>query len=426
MATYTIQDTSLVNIADAIRAKTGDTAEMTPAEMVVAIQGITTGGGDDDVPATITGGTYFDYGGDWDYFVNKYADRISIAGGYDLNSIFYESELSDLSDVSMTAYHSNHITTLTNTFYKCYKLQELPQMSYISTVSATDQVKMLYNYKEAFNYCYALRIIPDDWLPLNTFNTSGSSTTTTITNFLAQCFSLQKVPKFLIQNQQWGSSTAKYTNAFQNCYYLQSITDLPVSNYTLTTNNFTNAFRNCFSLKHLTFKTNNGTPKTAQWKNQVIDLTYTGNLISTTLPPSGNPIDTTGLVNVNTNALYNAHKNSEDWYSRNYFTYTRESAVETINSLPDTHAYGTNTIKFGWNASWSGVQNPTVNASTGNVSVTNITIQNSVYTGQVPRATHIQAGNWPDELSAEEIAVATAKGWTVTILNTISGTSFDP
>lgn len=45
MSNYVIQDTSLVNIANAIRSKTGESALLTPAEMVAAINSITTGGG---------------------------------------------------------------------------------------------------------------------------------------------------------------------------------------------------------------------------------------------------------------------------------------------------------------------------------------------------------------------------------------------
>jgi hypothetical protein len=47
MAEYLIQDTTLDAIADAINAKTGKSAAMTPAEMVTEIESIETGGGGD-------------------------------------------------------------------------------------------------------------------------------------------------------------------------------------------------------------------------------------------------------------------------------------------------------------------------------------------------------------------------------------------
>ena len=65
--------------------------------------------------------------------------------------------------------------------------------------------------------------------------------------------------------------------------------------------------------------------------------------------------------------------------------YNHDSAVETINSLPDTSEYlatagGTNTIKF---RNYSGA---------------------------------CTDGGGTNDLTPEEIAVATAKGWTVTIV----------
>ena len=63
-----------------------------------------------------------------------------------------------------------------------------------------------------------------------------------------------------------------------------------------------------------------------------------------------------------------------------YSRYNHDSAVETINSLPDTSAYGTNTIKF---------------------------------KGSAGSATD---GGAINTLTEEEIAVATAKGWTVSLI----------
>ena len=44
MANYIIQDTTLTNIADAIRNKTGATSTLTPAQMVAAINSLSSGG----------------------------------------------------------------------------------------------------------------------------------------------------------------------------------------------------------------------------------------------------------------------------------------------------------------------------------------------------------------------------------------------
>lgn len=146
--------------------------------------------------------------------------------------------------------------------------------------------------------------------------------------------------------------------AFENCEKLSEALNLPVlvlnSGLALTDDQFSlNAFYNCYSLSRITFETNaDGSPIVAQWKAQKIDLThYVG--YSGTTTSVGDSV------------------------------YNHDSAVETINSLPDTSAYlasagGTNTIKF---------------------------------TGAAGSAT---AGGAINTLTEEEIAVATAKGWTVT------------
>jgi hypothetical protein len=88
---------------------------------------------------------------------------------------------------------------------------------------------------------------------------------------------------------------------------------------------------------------------------------------------------------VKDDATYQALKNDPDWFSIKveYSRYNHDSAVETINSLPDTSAYlatagGTNTIKFK-GASGSKTDGGAINT-----------------------------------LTEAEIAVAAAKGWTVT------------
>ena len=55
MATYKIEDTTLTNIADAIRTKGGTTATLTPTQMPDAISAIQTGegGGGSVIPAGI-------------------------------------------------------------------------------------------------------------------------------------------------------------------------------------------------------------------------------------------------------------------------------------------------------------------------------------------------------------------------------------
>jgi hypothetical protein len=126
-----------------------------------------------------------------------------------------------------------------------------------------------------------------------------------------------------------------------------------------------------------------------KWKNQILALgSYIGYVYGTyaqyiTNYNSGITTD----KKVTNNENYQALKNDPDWYTENsdYSRYNHDSAVATINSLPDTSAYlatagGTNTIKF--------------KRSSGKLT----------------------DGGAIENLTADEIAVAAAKGWTVTLV----------
>ena len=136
-------------------------------------------------------------------------------------------------------------------------------------------------------------------------------------------------------------------------------------------------------MKAQSFALNNGVPYTVTWKSQVISLgiyvgyyQYKSDILNYN---SGITAD----KEVKDDATYQALKNDPDWFTCdvNYSRYNHDSAVATINSLPDTSAYlatagGTNTIKF---------------------------------KGQAGALTD---GGAINTLTEEEIAVAAAKGWT--------------
>lgn len=175
---------------------------------------------------------------------------------------------------------------------------------------------------------------------------------------------------------------------------LDKAVGLPVNEVSkIASNMFRDTFTNCCRMKSAVFDTNDdSTVKTANWKSQTID--FAGANVSRAV---GVTFSDGYILNYNsgitadkcvrTDEDYQALKNDEDWftYDISYSRYNHDSAVETINSLPDTSAYlatagGTNTIKF------RGV------------------------------AGSLTDGGAINTLTAEEIAVATAKGWTVTLV----------
>ena len=88
----------------------------------------------------------------------------------------------------------------------------------------------------------------------------------------------------------------------------------------------------------------------ATWKNQSIDLTNEVGYASTTYTDMTSRYNSgiTEDKEVKDDATYQALKNDEDWYSKDfkYSRYNKTSAIETISTLPDVSAGSGNTIKF--------------------------------------------------------------------------------
>ena len=189
-----------------------------------------------------------------------------------------------------------------------------------------------------------------------------------------------------------GNPVARYNYAIYygmlwNCYVLDEVVNMPIP-YTAewTSNATANTIQSCHRLKNFTFAMPDGKPYVMKWKNQTMDFTtyvgyasLSGNVVSYN---SGITAD----KEVKDDATYQALKNDPDWFTLKpeYSRYNHDSAVATINSLPDTSEYlaakgGSNTIKF---------------------------------KGSCGSATD---GGAINTLTEEEIAVAASRGWTVTL-----------
>jgi hypothetical protein len=288
-----------------------------------------------------------------------------------------------------------------------FKADTIVNMDSLFEESAILEVPIINNaYPEAleklFYRCRYLRYLPEDlgttwnWNRLHTYKYAY------LNHIFSHCFSLRKIPEYFLSNL-WGVSTTTssvaYNNMFYYCYALDEINNIPVHQGTLTSNCFGSTFNACHRVKNITFATNeDGTAKTANWKSQTIDLSSN----SIGWASSENNIlnynsgitkdDLIKSTNYSSLAEYTAAMESNpNWYTTQYelSRYALNSAIATINSLPDTSAYlasagGTNTIKFK-GAQGSGREIDGVNQRISN-------------------------------LTAEEIAVATAKGWTVSLV----------
>lgn len=291
---------------------------------------------------------------DWgikNWFLNKYQDKIQTQHIRGIQSALDYFPLSTIPfKINMTPPFDDNRTDI--------YLQYLCQGSKIKTL---DNVFVLpddpSSYTFAMGHCFReasyLRTVPSNLLILS---------------------------KYLPTNNSSNSNCLFYYG-FYNCFVLDELVGIGVPNNGhdkyMKSNKFYNTFSQCRHLKRMTFEPN----QTAEWASQTIDLTnYVGYGYLTSYGLSS-------TKQIKDDTTYQALKDDPDsWTSDiNYARYNRTSAVETINSLPDTSAYlatagGTNTIKF---------------------------------KGEAGAKTD---GGAINTMTEEEIAVATAKGWTVSFV----------
>lgn len=268
----------------------------------------------------------------------------------DADYCFYEFTLNiDLTNLTFYMRNSSN-----NTISQMFAYSNLPSLPHI--------VGIVSNCGSIFQSCY-MESIPDnffdDFILQEISGYIGGYVQ--CDSIFQGCKNLTKVPSLKafkqLQSTRVPSSSYYnfYHNLFSSCHGLQEIRDLPIV-YGINSAAKENLFQSTVSyvekLSSFTFEPN----QTARFSSQTLDFTkYTGFADGYPQPK---------LI-----------KDS---------VYNHDSAVETINSLPDTSAFlaeagGTNTIKF--------YRNQGANTEGGAI------------------------GN----LTAEEIAIAAAKGWTVAL-----------
>lgn len=435
----------LTAIADAIRAKDGSTALLTLDEMPEAIAAIeipsipdgggSSGSGDSGIPEeafTITGDCSYRFANNgWNWFVELFANKITTKDITNATYIFNKcSNLNDIpftinlkantqnievryaffNDSNITKVRINVPTTsslsdLSYMFGNCSKLKDINSFSCNHTTykgldylfyycTSIEQLPYIYNaYPSSlynmFSECQRLRAIPEDYFDTWNFSRMDTYGYSMASGIFNGCISLRQIPQKILNHlvnntvEKSGSYNA-YSNMFNRCYTLDEIVGLPVDTVSKHISNiFSTTIPSNHRLKNFTFATNeDGSPKVAQWKLQTLNFAdnftgYASNASNITGFNSGITAD----KEVKDDATYQALKDNPDWFTCNvaYSRYNHDSAVATINSLPNTIAFGTNTIKF--------------NGKSGSAT----------------------DGGAINTLTEEEIAVAAAKGWTVTL-----------
>lgn len=370
MAKVFIEESSLTAIGEAIRSKTGKTELLSPASMATEITSITTGGGGDVEEIVLTGNcTYACSNPAWNVFFDKIKTEEITTGEYMFNG---NSGIKTIPfDINFSgAYNS------ANDMFASSGLEVCPKINNFANN----------NCGNMFGNAERLREINDDNIEVVSV---GGGDHAYHYNMCMGCKSLRKAPiKFINTVTKGEQSTHYYYHSspiqlFDLCYALDEIIGLYPTNVALTSNAYGTTVRNCSRIKDFTFELDeNGQPYVRNWKNQMIDLSQGVGAASGTYHILDFNSGITADKEVTDDATYQALKNDPDWFttSKWYARYNHDSAVNTINSLPDVSSGSGNTIKFlaGYGKNTDG--------------------------GAI------------NTLTEEEIAVATAKGWTVSLV----------
>lgn len=263
-----------------------------------------------------------------------------------------------------------------NMFFGCANLQSLPKINNAYPGGAA----------QIFSGCKSIVEIPDDYFDDWNWSRLQTNAAAQMNGMFSGMSSLRRIPTKVLNNLYGKqiSSSAPYPSLFSNNWALDEVIGLGVSTgANLQANRFTYTFDYCCHIKDIIFQTlEDGQPQIAIWNYQTIDLTVNVGYVSPISEYSDifNRAGLTADKKVVDDITYQALKNDPDWWTEdvNYSRYNHDSAVRTINSLP--RQGNRCAIKF----------KGTSGAKTDGGAISTLT--------------------------EEEIAVATSKGWTVSLV----------
>ena len=371
-----LNETKLL-IKDAIKNKGVAVEEDTPFREYANKIASISASADDIEPIVLTGDcTNACSGAMASAYINLFGNTVSTSGITNSTKMFLSSKLTN---IPFELNYGNSNSTIDYTFNNC-NLESIPKMNNCSP----------YATRSLFQNCRYIREVPEDidsWFNWSYIDSNNADRT----YMFFECCSLRKMPPAGFFNHAFataGYNESIYCYTFSVCYVLDEILDYPIPySGTWTSNSFRTFLDNTERLKNFTFATLDGAPYVMNWKSQTMDLSYYVGYTSSTSHILNYNSGIAADKEVTDDATYQALKDDPDWFTTKvaYSRYNHDSAVATINSLPDTSAYltangGTNTIKF------------------------------------KGAAGELTDGGAINTLTEEEIAVATAKGWTVTLV----------
>lgn len=342
---------------------------------------VASSGGGDMEPMVLSGNCNYACSGQLaNAMVEKYGHLISTNGITSASFMFQGYKFDTIPfDINFVTY-----AAAASDMFNSANIKELPVVNNLKMSNS--------GMSSFFAKCTYLREVPDgfssnwDWSGMTGVNYTGTS-------MFQSDMSLRYIcPDFLNKATKTGSN-AYYSHPFYNmfsyCYNLDAIKNLSPGTATAVTGNlFQGTFNQNSSLREFTFEWADewqDSGLTANWQKQTIDLSkYTGYFQSapSSFYNSGRSME----KRITDATTYQQYKLDADAWTTdaNYAFYNRASAVKTIKSLPDCSAY--------------------LASSGGTANVIK-------FKGEAGASTEAGAIN---TMTDAEIAVATAKGWTVT------------
>ena len=382
MANVLVEESSLSNIASAIRVKNGSTAVYKPGEMAAAITNLPTGGGDTE---TITfsrdiGFLFASNGGSalYEAVKNKNLVFSNIQFG---RGVFYDMSTNDtITPFTIHLLEGMYWVPGNVDFRGFYE-----GSSVVSNIVIDPPIEGATPAREEFQSFFAksrLKNIDLSCIDTNypIFGQTGAM------DLFSESGYLRSINFTNSPDRYFAGNSIQYNGTFYHCFDLDSIEDL----YTTRQTSFIEAtFNNCSHLAKLTFKTASPSNAKNPYYSSDIDLSTVGYYTNVSegykrdsLLHNNSQI-AKSLVRKNTTkeitnaTTYAELKNDPDAWTTNvaYSRYNKTSAKETLTSLP--YINEAHTIKFN---------------------------------GEAGSATD---GGAIKNLTSSEIAAATAKKWTV-------------
>ena len=388
MPNVLVQDASLRGIADAIREKNKSSLTYKPADMAAAINSLPTGGSTGPKLGPIKGDEgkdFFNGLGANNVRVKDYLSKVLFTdslidpelGLTNMERMFYNTTFTE---IPITIYYAQKGFTAMSMFSGS-KVKKAPLFRPARSIDPNN-LEIFRNLWKLF-YSTELEEIPEDWLDWDewrNWKTENPNADFLMYQMFSRCYYLKSIPQAFLDlfDLAWPFG---YDLVFESCERLNKIENMgyKVRKESSVTGP-KDIVKYCMSLSKFTFKNNGPTA----WDTSNLDLSYCG------WGGHGNSLDYwnrgfTRETEVTDDATYQALKNTDYWTTNKlYSRYNHTSMVETINSLPEIIKIGSespvNTIKFG----------ATQGDSTDEGGASNLT--------------------------EEEIAVASAKGWTVSII----------